>query len=74
MTFDQEITDHFEFQLKLLDEAHARARGPRARKRIEIKVAELKRELEDLREEAKVVDIAYARWKRAFDKFCDEKD
>ena len=64
---DQDIVEHFEFQLKLLDEAHARARTPKVRRHIEAKVAEIRIALEEIREEAKVVNIEYARWKRHFD-------
>lgn len=64
---DQGIVERFEFQLKLLDEAHARALGPGARRRIERKMTEIRIALEEIREEAKVVDISYARWKRRFD-------
>jgi len=52
---DEDIAEHFELQLKLLDDAHTRARGPTARRKIEAKVDELKRELEDLRGKAKIV-------------------
>jgi hypothetical protein len=69
---DGVIAKRFEFQLKLLDEAHARAKGPKARKRIEAKAAELIVELEDLRQKAKVVDIEYARWLRRFNEMLGE--
>ena len=68
-----DIPERFEFQLKLLDEAHARARGPKRRREIEAKVAELKRKLEKIREAAKVLDIEYARWLRAFNEMLGEK-
>jgi hypothetical protein len=64
--YDEDIAKAFELQLRLLDQAHARARGPKARRRIEAKIAETKREAEKLREQAKVVDIEYGRWLRRF--------
>ena len=65
---DDNIAEAFELQLHLLDEKHARARGPKARQRIEAEIAELKAELEKLKLAAKVVDIAYARWVRELEK------
>lgn len=64
---DGDIEAAFELQLRLLDEAHTRTLGPRVRRRIERKMTEIRVALEEIREEAKVVDISYARWKRRFD-------
>jgi hypothetical protein len=62
---DDVIAERIEFQLHLLDEAHARARGPKARRKIEAKIVELKAEA--LKLAVKVVDIAYARWVRSLE-------
>jgi len=53
-----------ELRLRLLDEAHARARTPKQRRRLEAKAREFQHELEDIRQKAKVVDLEYERWKR----------
>jgi hypothetical protein len=69
---DEEVIAALELRLKLLDDAHARARSPAARRKVEAKVAVLKREVEALREEGKVVDIEYARWLRRFNEMLGE--
>jgi hypothetical protein len=72
-TLDEVLKKRCDLQLKLLDEAHTRARGPGARRKIEKKMSELRTELEAIREKAKVVDIEYARWARHFNEVLEEK-
>jgi hypothetical protein len=73
MPTDEAIAKRIDFQLRQLEVAHARAHGPTRRRKIEAKAAELKRELEDLHEQAKVVDIEYARWVRRFNEMLGER-
>jgi hypothetical protein len=73
MPTDEAIARRIDFQLRQLEVAHARAHGPTRRRKIEVKAAELRRELEDLREQAKVVDIEYARWVCRFNEMMGER-
>ena len=79
MRFDDEyILKTFQERLSLLDDAHRRARGPRARHRIEAKMRELRKEIEQFKERSKVVDIRFARWwkgvEEAFDRLAGETE
>lgn len=64
MNFDYDAMDERDFERRLqeFDEAHARARSPARRRKIEAQVKQMQAEMEDMRQKAKVVDIAYARW------------
>jgi hypothetical protein len=73
MSFDEEMDSAFDFQISLLEEAHKRARGPKARRRIEAKIAEAKSEMEKIRRAAEVVDLEYGRWLRAFNEMLREE-
>jgi hypothetical protein len=70
---DEDILRALQLKLRLLDDAFAWARSPKKRKKIERKMAEVEKEIENLKERAKVVDIAYARWKKSFDAMLNEK-
>src|SRR5580693_5249682 len=73
MPTDEAIARRIDFQLRQLEVAHVRAHGPTRHRKIEAKAGELRRELEDLHEQAKVVDIEYARWVRRFNEMLGER-
>ena len=70
--FDQEVIAALELRLKLPDDAYVRARGPKRRREIEAKQMEMRAEIEKLKQLAKIVDIEYARWLRAFNEMMGE--
>jgi hypothetical protein len=63
----------FELRLRSLEDRHKRARSPTARRRIERAMRILQKEMQDIRDKAKVVDIAYARWCKHIDTLLKEK-
>lgn len=63
IVFDlEEALNH---RLQQLDEDHVRARSPYKRRLIEKKMADARAELEKIKEQAKVVDLAFERWRRS---------
>lgn len=62
LDIDKNLGDEYKFALKLLDEAHARARTPKQRRRIERKIQAVHDEYADLIAKGKAVDVAFQRW------------
>jgi hypothetical protein len=59
-------------QLADLDRAHMRAQSPKVRMLLEKRMTKLKADLEDIRMKAKIVDLAYERWKRDLKQAVEE--
>jgi hypothetical protein len=59
---EDDFREDFKFKLRMLDEAHARARTPKQRRRIERKIEALHKELAKLVEAGEKLDRSFQRW------------
>lgn len=65
---DGNIRAAFQRRLDFLDKMHSRSQSPKARRRLEAKMVDLRAELADIDAKATCVDLAFERWRRLSEK------
>lgn len=68
---DEELERHYAVQMRLLDEAHAYARTPTRRRKIEAAQKKLRAEIEDIRAKSSALDVSYRAWVQHLDEVVE---
>jgi len=71
---DDDLDKALSAQLQRLDEAHARAKTPTRRRKLEAAERRVRKEYDDIRAKGQAVDLAYVRWAKKLEAVLAEFD